>query len=498
MASEAVNILLVEDEEGHAEAVRRAFQKTGAWVNLTWASSLSEASAHLKESIPDLVIADWLLPDGKGTDILPADKDLRLFPVVLMTSHGSEQLAVETMKAGVVDYVAKSPDTFAEMPRIARRAVREWRLVREKRSLEQAFIESEQRFRSLAENSLTGIFVHSSLDDKYIYVNPRFAEIHGYSVDEMIGASPWQHIHPEDLEAVKWTASRRLRGEDVPHENEFRILAKNGQVRWVRAFVNYTEHGGHPARTGNIIDITDQRMAEQELNESLHKLKSLNDDLQQFVYVSSHDLKEPLRTIINCVQLLEKKCKADLGKDADRLIDFLVESSTRMINLIDDLLAYSRVGTRAKPLQPVDSETVLKSTITRLRTTVEENKALITHDLLPTVMADPTQLGLLFQNLILNGIKFHRDGVPSIHVSSRKQGDNWLFSVQDNGIGIKPEYFERIFVLFQRLHQRSEYPGTGIGLAIAKKIVARHGGSIWAESEPGVGSTFYFTIPDKN
>jgi|GEM_PF-2742718 len=496
MASEAVKILLVEDEDAHAEAVTRAFQQDDRGCNLTWASSIQEASARVSESVPDLVIADWLLPDGKGTDLLSSDNDL--FPLVLMTSHGNEQVAVDAIKAGAVDYVVKSPATFADMPHIARVALREWRLVREKRSVEKALQESEQRFRCLTENSLTGIFVHSSLDDKYIYVNPRFAEIHGYTVAEMTGASPWQYIHPDDLAAVRDTASRRLRGEDVPHLNEFRILTRTGDVRWVRAFVHYMEHHGYPARTGNIIDITDQRMAEQELNESLHKLKWLNDDLQQFVYVSSHDLKEPLRTIVNCVQLLEKKCKPDLGKDADRLIDFLVESSTRMISLIDDLLAYSRVGTRAKPLQPVDSETVLKSTITRLRTTVEENKALITHDPLPTVSADPTQLGLLFQNLILNGIKFHRDVVPSIHVSSRKQGDNWLFSVQDNGIGIEPEYFERIFVLFQRLHQRSEYPGTGIGLAIAKKIVTRHGGSIWAESEPGVGSTFYFTIPDKN
>lgn len=496
MVRETVKILLIEDEEDHAELVKRAFQETGSGISLTWASSLQEALAHLSKSTPDLVIADWVLPDGMGTDLLVSHKDA--FPFVLITSHGSEQVAVDAMKSGAVDYVVKSVPMFDELPRIARRALWEWRLVKEKESVERALQESEQRFRLLTENSLTGVFVRSLVEDEFIYVNPRFAEIHGYAVDEMTHTDPWQYVHPDDREELRRNISPRLQGKDVPSQHEFRIVTKNGEIRWIRALVTYMEHEGHAAEMGNIIDITDQRMAEQELKEGLHKLSLLNDELKQFAYVTSHDLKEPLRTIVNGVRLLESKCKGQLGEDAEELIAFVTESARRMVSLIDDLLAYSRVGTRGTVLRPVDSDEILESTIKRLETAVQESAVIITHDPLPTLSADAAELGLLFQNLILNGIKFHGDEVPRIHVSSQRRNGEWLFSVRDNGIGIEPEYREKIFVIFQRLHSRSEYPGTGIGLAIAKKIVDRHRGRIWVESEHGAGSTFYFTIPDDN
>jgi PAS domain S-box-containing protein len=496
MVRDTAKILLVEDEEAHAELVKRAFQQIGWTVNLTWASSLREATARLEEFTPDLVIADWVLPDGMGTDLLLPHKED--FPLVLMTSHGSEQVAVDAMKAGALDYVVKSVPMFEDMPRIARRALREWRLLREKESVEKALQESEQRFRLLTENSLTGVFVRSLVEEEFIYVNPRFAEIHGYKVDEMMHTDPWQYVHPDDREALGRAISLRLQGKNVPSQHEFRIVTKNGEVRWIRALVTYVEHEGHAAETGNIIDITDQRMAEQELKKGLHKLSLLNDELKQFAYVTSHDLKEPLRTIVNGVQLLENKCKGQLGQDADELIGFVTESAARMVRLIDDILAYSRVGARGAAFASVDSDQILESTIRALETTIQETAATITHDPLPTLSADAAEFGLLFQNLILNGIKFCGGEIPRVHVSSRRRDGEWLFSVRDNGIGIEPEYREKIFVIFQRLHSRSEYPGTGIGLAIAKKIVERHRGRIWVESEPGVGSTFYFTIPDKN
>ena len=233
------------------------------------------------------------------------------------------------------------------------------------------------------------------------------------------------------------------------------------------------------------------------LHETLADLTRSNRDLQQFAYVASHDLQEPLRNVASCLQMLENKYKNRLDGDASKYIDYAVEAAVRMKALIQDLLAYSRVATRGKPLQRTDCEQVLDRAIRNLRSAVAESGAGVTQDPLPTVLADDTQLVQAFQNLIGNSIKFRGDEPPQIHVSAVKNETEWIFSVKDNGIGIESEYWDRIFVIFQRLHKRSEYDGTGIGLAIVKKVVERHGGRVWVESEPGVGTTFYFTIPEK-
>ncbi len=220
-----------------------------------------------------------------------------------------------------------------------------------------------------------------------------------------------------------------------------------------------------------------------------------NTELEQFAYVASHDLQEPLRMITGYTSLLAKRYQGKLDSDADEFIGYATDGAKRMHALINDLLTYSRVGTRGKEFSPTDCEAVLQTTLAGLRPAIEESNASITHDPLPTVMADATQLGQLFQNLIGNGIKYRDSKPPVIRVSSKKEGSRWLFSVRDNGIGIDPKYGERIFVIFQRLHNREDYPGTGIGLTVCKKIVERHGGRIWVESQPGQGATFYFTLP---
>jgi light-regulated signal transduction histidine kinase (bacteriophytochrome) len=238
----------------------------------------------------------------------------------------------------------------------------------------------------------------------------------------------------------------------------------------------------------------ERKRAEESLKEKTEELARSNRDLEQFAYVASHDLQEPLRMVTNYVQLLAKRYKGKLDPDADDFINFAVDGAIRMWKLINDLLTYSRVGTQAKGLKPTDCENVLKHSLDNLKIAIEENEAVITHDPLPTVMGDHLQLGQLFQNLIGNAIKFRGEEPPRIHISASRNGSGWTFSVRDNGIGIAPEYVERIFVIFQRLHNREEYPGTGIGLAICKKIVERHGGDIWVESEVGKGTTFYFTL----
>lgn len=242
-------------------------------------------------------------------------------------------------------------------------------------------------------------------------------------------------------------------------------------------------------------DNRDLALSRKALEESITELARSNADLQQFAYVASHDLKEPLRMVASYTQLLARRYKGKLDSDADEFIRYAVDGANRMQWLINDLLAYSRVTVQDKVFEEVDCNGVLEEVLSDLRVAVEESRAVVTHDSLPTVMADRVQLGQLFQNLIGNAIKFHGEEPPRVHVSAERQPDEWLFSVRDNGVGLDPEYAERIFVIFQRLHNRGEYPGTGIGLAICKKIVERHGGRIWVVSQTGQGATFHFTLP---
>ncbi|HEX7765262.1 MAG TPA: ATP-binding protein, partial [Nitrospira sp.] len=242
-------------------------------------------------------------------------------------------------------------------------------------------------------------------------------------------------------------------------------------------------------------DARDLLRVQQSLEESNAELARSNADLQQFAYVASHDLQEPLRMIASYTQLLARRYKGKLDSDADDFIGYAVDGANRMQKLINDLLAYSRVTTQGKVFEQVDCNQILEDVLSNLRIAIEENRAVVTHDALPVVTADGGQLGQLFQNLIGNAIKFHGKEPPRVHVSVELRNNEWQFSVLDNGIGVDPQYAERIFVIFQRLHNREEYPGTGIGLAVCKKIVERHGGRIWMQSPIGRGSIFYFTLP---
>lgn len=235
--------------------------------------------------------------------------------------------------------------------------------------------------------------------------------------------------------------------------------------------------------------------ARAKLAEQAEDLHRSNEELQQFAYVASHDLQEPLRMVASYVQLLARRYQGKLDQDADEFIGFAVEGARRMQTLINDLLSYSRVGTRGRALEPIEVDSILDAVLSDLRLAIADADATVTRDPLPSIVADPTQLHQLLQNLIGNALRFRRDEPPRIHVGARREDDVWVFSVCDNGIGIEPQYFDRIFVIFQRLHGRADYPGTGIGLAIAKKIVERHGGRIWVESKPGQGTTFFFTMP---
>ena len=264
--------------------------------------------------------------------------------------------------------------------------------------------------------------------------------------------------------------------------------------------INNFLRGGSLIIVGVVVSFLSEHITKREIefNEIMENLRRSNEDLQQFAYVASHDLQEPLRAIVSFSQLLEEKYKEKIDKDGKEFIDFITDGAKKMNTLIKDLLSYSRITTHAKPSKLSNLEDILKDALFNLQESIKESGAVIIHDKLPILKVDKTQFTQLFQNLLSNAIKFHRQETPKIHIGVKKINDEWLFSVKDNGIGIESKFFDKLFNIFYRLHTKEEYPGTGIGLPICKKIVQRYGGKIWVESEIGKGSTFSFTIfPEK-
>jgi PAS domain S-box-containing protein len=320
----------------------------------------------------------------------------------------------------------------------------------------------------------------------------------GYSRDELVGQKV-TNIIPEGF-AERLVADALRSVEDALAQQigtgiELSGRRKNGTEFPIEIMLSPLESAEGILVTAAIRDITARSRAEANLLQKMDELNRSNEELGQFAYIASHDLQEPLRMVASYTQLLSRRYKGKLDSDADEFIAFAVDGAGRMQRLIQDLLAFSRVGTKGKILTNISSQEAFEQALANLRGAVEESGAQVTHDPLPTVVADEMQLIQLFQNLIGNGIKYQALGIPRVHVSaSRTGGEKWTFSVKDNGLGIDPQYFDRIFGMFQRLHKRDEFEGTGIGLAICKKIVERHGGSISVESQPGHGSTFRFAI----
>jgi len=327
-------------------------------------------------------------------------------------------------------------------------------------------------------------------------VNESFLKLFGYSREELIGHTAFELNFFPDVERV---AMMREQVRERGNVNNFdiQVRTKSGENRSVIFSTERIQIKNEAHQITTIVDVTERKRAETELQIAMQELQHSNRELEQFAYVASHDLQEPLRTIIGMVQLLQRKYKDNLDARAEQYIDFTVEAATHMQSLINDLLDYSRLGRRGLPLGEVNLNEILDLALNGLNTLIETNQAVITYDRLPTVTAERSQMIRLFQNLISNAIKFRGKHIPEIHIAARAVDARWEFSVRDNGIGIEPQYFERIFSIFQRLHTRAEYSGTGIGLSICKKIVENHGGRMWVESEPGNGSVFYFTLASK-
>jgi PAS domain S-box-containing protein len=366
-----------------------------------------------------------------------------------------------------------------------------------RKAAEKHLAQMEGRYRGLLEAAPDAMVVVDP-GGEIVLLNVQAEKQFGYRRDELVGQKV-KNIIPQGF-AERLIADGLRSAEDALAQQigtgiELIGRRKDGSDFPIEIMLSPLESAEGILVTAAIRDITTRKKAEAHLLENVKELNRSNEELGQFAYIASHDLQEPLRMVASYTQLLSRRYKGKLDADADEFITFAVDGASRMQQLIQDLLAYSRVGTKGRDLLDISSEEALHYALVNLRGAIEDSSALVTHDPLPTVLADEMQLIQLFQNLVSNGIKYQSPGVPRVHISAAKNDDKkWMFSVKDNGLGIDPQYFGRIFGMFQRLHKREEFAGTGIGLAICKKIVERHGGSISVQSQLGQGSTFYFAL----
>ena len=422
---------------------------------------------------------------AKSGETVRADVELRV--------GGDERIVVDFMLSPIYEDGALVALIPAWVDITSRKAIEKERV-----NLLLSLADERTRLKNIFEN-IPGIVTEMWIEDEKVtlrFTSDYAEKLLGYPMSEWEDkADMWREImHADDFEQVSQELLAAYdRGEGII---EYRVYDAQKKLHDLEGHMKVIKWADKREVLLTInMDVTERKNATRELSRYAQELKRSNEELQQFAYVASHDLQEPLRMVTSYMQLLQQRYKEQLDADAQEFINYAVDGATRMKSLIQDLLTYSRVETAAREFLVVEVNDVIKTIQRNLRFTLEETGASITHVDLPKIRADEQQITQLFQNLISNAIKFRSDQTPHVHLDVKREGRFWQFCVQDNGIGIDQQYYQRIFVIFQRLHNRSKYPGTGIGLAICKKVVERHGGNIWVESTPGQGTTFYFTLP---
>jgi PAS domain S-box-containing protein len=370
-----------------------------------------------------------------------------------------------------------------------------------RKEIEAALIKSEKSLDKAQHIAQIGSWEWNIKTGKIIWSNELYS-IYGVDQNSFTPtlSSFEDFMYPDDEKFVNQHVDQLL-SEGKSHNFDFRIVLDDGSIRVLNTLaevVEYDKNGEPSIIVGINQDITERKEIELKLNHNIKKLAQSNKELEQFAYITSHDLREPLRMITSFLQLLERRYTDQLDQDANEFIGFAVDGAKRLDAMTKDLLQYSKITSEQQEIKPVNFEHVLHEALINLKIPIEENNAVITHDPLPTINGDEHLKVQLFQNIIGNAIKYRSNKTPMIHISAIKENNQYLFNIKDNGIGMSHEHLKRIFTIFQRLHTHTEYEGTGIGLAIAQKIVHQQNGQIWAESEPGKGTTFYFTIPIKN
>ncbi|MEW6586497.1 MAG: ATP-binding protein, partial [Nitrospirota bacterium] len=432
-------------------------------------------------------MSEWIkfMPDGHAV------LSNVMFAPLLIGEETVGILGLANKEGGFTDNDARIASAFGELASIALHNSR----------LFESLVESEQRLSRSQEIAHLGSW-ELDLINNHLYWSDETYRIFGLQPQEF-GATYeafLEIVHPDDRTAVDAAYSGSLREGRDTYEIEHRVIRNStGEVRCVHEKCEHhrDESGTIIRSIGMVHDITERRKMEEERNKLMDNLKRSNEELEQFAYIASHDLQEPLRMISSFVELIAHRYQGKLDSDADEFIGYIISGTSHMKTLLNDLLSYSRVGRRTDPFSPIDLNTALDGALMNLKTVIDENNAVITREGLPIVSADKVQMVQIFQNLIANAVKFRGSGPPLIHISANQDNREYTIRVRDNGIGIDPKYFDKLFIIFKRLHDRGEYPGTGIGLAICKKIAERHGGRIWVESEAGKGSTFCFTINNR-
>jgi PAS domain S-box-containing protein len=448
---------------------------------------LRETAYHTKKVVyeNDFHHSEWMrfMPEGH------TKLENVLFAPLVIKGETVGLLGLGNKPGGFTENDARMSAAFGELASIALYNSRLFELLKN----------NEEKFRSVAQTASDAI-ISADSHGNIIFWNSGAETIFGYMAEKVTG-KPFAFIVPERFKEYHQKGMNRAVSKGVLTTSGKRLettgVRKDGSEFPLELSLARWETKEGIFFTTIIRDTTEQKQAEEELERLIEELERSNKELEQFAYIASHDLQEPLRMVSSYVQLISKRYKDKLDQDADDFIAFIVNGTTHMQTLLHDLLTYSRVGTHGEPFGFTDLNSVFDKATINLKKVIDRNHADIKYENLPSVHADEVQMVQVFQNLIANAIKFRGEKTPRIHISAEQKENEWVLQVRDNGIGIDPKHFDRIFIIFKRLHTKEKYPGTGIGLAICKKIVERHGGRIWVESEPGKGLTFYFTIPIK-
>jgi PAS domain S-box-containing protein len=484
-------ILLADDNADMRDYVRRLL---GSHYQVEAASNGVDALAAVQRNPPDLVLTDVMMPgiDGFGfLRELRASESTRTIPVILLSARAGEEARVEGLNAGADDYIVK-PFTARELLARVDMRLRMSRLRLEAGARERALraeAEAAQERTANILESISDAFLSLDADWQFQYVNAEAERSTGKLRQDLIGRRFWD-VFPETLGTDTEAQYRRVMQDRTSAHIDLYYAPRQ---RWFDVRL-------YPARNGGLSvfyqDITDRKRTDNAMRVANQALRAANADLEQFAYSATHDLREPLRAVRAYCELLKRKFASKVGPEGDQMIDFAVDGAIRMNAMLDDLLTYIQASADEKIESDIPLEAALDTALRNLSTAIEETGATITRDPLPEVRMAPVHAQQIFQNLIGNALKYRSASPPRVHVRAQRDGGAWILSVQDNGIGIDPEYAAYVFGLFKRIRAASGHSGTGIGLALCKKLVERYGGRIWIQSEPGRGSTFFFSVPE--